>query len=688
MARRPKKPKTPETDNNYQDKFSDEQKLKGEHIEENKMGNQKPNTANSYNKNGNKGQSGGSSNCKSINTGAANPIEMHSLSEAYLKPIGKLPEIVRSGYPLSRVSDAGLFNTSKIGGVLVMKYIPTAGDMVDGTSGANVGCTTLFNAVRAATSGTQYFEAPDLGIYNIAYASLLGYYAAMCRIYGTLKAYEVRNMYVPEGILEAHGIDWQDLSAKSEDFRSWINLWGFRIAQLQLPTGLQYVNRQVWLNSNVYMDSSVTESQLYMFVPMAFFQLQEGITAHTLQYYKKKQVKSVDADLWFLKLVAAPWTIDGVSMRFKSSSDTTKLAGFEALRAFGDSLWEPINNSQDCKYISAAYEKAFNSFYELNPIAEEYKVKPVYNEAVLAQIENATTLPGQVFNYCYVIQENVAINTGWLEGRLSVLNGPQGGSRMFAGLYNTIASTAEASSKVTSFDALSDNLLKETTLDTEMLNLHGEQEMTPEFVMESTRLISGTLDPTPLTVTSASDEMLYSVNDTTSTNTNLSVYRQWYRVYNFAANTIIGYDFTVLDFKNENKPWQGVRFDAVGQTLMTDMILVSDALRLDQMYNSFSSAASSIERGYFLSIAAAETSMASLYDVINILSQWDWHPRIRIWIVDYTSGMNVVEQITLTSEILDLQTYGLLSAKQLRELNDYDMLTQFSCAQAGDWNAQ
>lgn len=685
MARRPKKPSTTET-GNYQDKFSDEQKAKGERIEDAKFSKDASSKHGSEDRS--QQQCNKSSNCKSINTGVANPIEMHSLNQSYLNPIGKLPEIVRSGYPLSRVTDAGYFTSSKIGGVLTMKYIPTAGDMVDGTSGANVGCTTLFNAVRAATSGTQYFEAPDLGIYNIAYASLLGYYAAMCRVYGTLKAYEVRNMYVPEGILEAHGIDWKDLSSKSEDFRSWINLWGFRIAQLQLPTGLEYVNRQVWLNSNVYMDSETTESQLYLFVPMAFFQLQEGITAHTMQYYEKKQVRNVDANLWFLKLVAAPWTIDGVAMRYASSSDTTRLADFDMLREYGDALWEPINNSQDCKYISAAYEKAFNSFYELNPIAEEYKVKPVFNSDVLAQIENATTIPGNTFNYCYVIQENVAINTGWLEGKLSILSGPETGSRELAATYQQIASTAGSSNKVSTFDKLSDSLLKETMLDSEMLNLHGSQEMTPEFVMESTRLISGTFDPTPLTITDTSDEKLYSVNDTTSINNNLVSYRQWYRAHTFAANTILGYDFTVLDFKNFNKPWQGVRFDAVGRTLKTDMILSSDALRLTQMFNSFSAGSSALQNAYMLAVSTSSVFATSLYEVLNILSQWDWHPRIRIWVADYTSGLNVVEQLTLTSEVLDIQTYGLLSKKQLRELNDYDMLTQFSCAQAGDWNAQ
>lgn len=642
-----------------------------------------------------------------IYTGAKNPIEMHSMNEAYLEPIGKLPEMLRYGHPIEKFvvqqpanPDTSEFEGLKltsamqsehVGGVMVMKFIPAIGEANSATDAVNVGITTQFNAVRAATSGTQYFESPDLGIYDIAMSSCYAYYASICRIYGLLKSYQVKNMYSPEGILYAHGIDWEDLDAHSEDFRSWINLWSYKFEQIMMPTGLEFINRHIWLNSNIYMDSPETQSQLYMFVQCAFFQLQEGISAHSMQYYQKKQVKVVDNDLWYLKLIPAPWcTSDGTTIKYADAKEeglesTAARATFADLRDFGEALFAPLNASQDIKHISAAYNKAFNDFMKLNPIDETYQVTPVYNEEVLAQIENAMTTPFAVRNYSYTIQEDVSINKGYLVGECNMM---MAGNTQFDTVMTAFGGPSKGQKYLNPNNVL---------FEQHIVNSHGKR-LDPVFVMEASRMM-GPTSYRELTSDEVTALKQYAVNPGAQSNFNTSSVKFWHQVHGMASEIMIGYDFVTLSFRNVQKPWAGIQFDKWFSNLATTRILASISTLMKPYLNEITQAAI---QNAILNVEAQLDANTMLWNMSKLLlTQWDWHPRFYEWNAQFYIPSNVSNStgtspasvlpcyaMVYLGETLDINTLGLIGLDQLTRLHDYDMLTQFSLAQADKWNAQ
>lgn len=619
-----------------------------------------------------------------IYTGAGNPIDMHSFNDVYLEPLGKLTTNLRNGYPeqLNLGSDHGLIQYSTkplngqqpIGGVMAMPFFPTIGETVDAQDGINLANITLFNKVRAATGGTSYYEAPDLGIYNIALSNVYAYYAALIRIYGTVKSYAYDNMYIPEGIMYAHGIDWNDVQLHIEDFRGWINLFAHKIEQMRLPSGLNYLRRMTWMNSNVYLDSQVTNSQMYEFVQMAFYQLQEGITAHAYQYYYKKQVKTVNYELWHLKLIPAPWAADGVHINGVGSSQGA--AKVKDLIAFGEALLNPITASQDCKYISAGYERAFQDFTAVNPISEEFQIMPVYDSGVLAQIENATFYHG-LLNYGCVIQEDISINTGNLQSDLRLLQE----DAAFGAGYQPAAALAPwinlAKQKILQFGQyLSDA--------EPILNKHDAIDLTPADVMEFTRMM--TYYNNQVAITLNTDDPFYAncVNDaqvTAETNKQIG----WFELQTYASNIMLPPVLCVFSFVNANQPWKGINKLAISMQGTEDV-------QLDQATWAASIPGSS-NAGSTATVALIQYISNKLYladYAETLLSQWDWHPKwvrwnIAISIGGTASAPTVAETVDYHGMTLDIATYARISFEQLQKLNRYDMLSQFTLSQLGSY---
>lgn len=666
MARRPKQKPSGEKDN-FQDKAEEKEFNKGY-----KAGEEAKSASNkdAGNDRGKQNSAAGDSkkSAVAIYTGAANPIEMHSISPELLDPIARVVVQLRSGWPqaLQIQASTGTEETQPqmieqpIGGIMNMKYIPSIGVTQSSEESVNLGDITTFNAVRAKTGGTQYYEAPDLGIYNIAMSQCYAYYALMCKLYGLLKNYKYENMYVPKAIINSMGIDADDLTNHPEDFRGWINLFAHDIEQLRMPTGFEYLNRQIWMNSNVYLDAPENNGQLYNFVPMAFFQLQEGISAHSYQYYYKKQVAKVNYDLWYLKLIPAPWSSDGVNINTK----TQGLATFEDLRAFGKSLLAPCLDSQDFAYISAGYERAFTDFMQVNPISEMYSVEPVYNESVLAQIENATTLPPNA-NYEYTIQEDVTVNAGHLISDFKFAYTPTGQGLQFMPTRRFLANFPPSSFATT----------------VELLNRHDKRELDPEFIMESTRMITPTTTATEAVAPDAAQNNCVN-NNYTGANAVVDGANVWQQLGTYGSNILLGYHLCEFRYSDVNKPWGKVIANNNAEALCTDMFTVDTTANLTGTYASTAT-------NYLLDIGNLMQRRKRLQAALNLLSQWDWHPKVRVHDLvltgDYNTGPNVVMKDNYLYQAQDIATFGRLTMEVLAQLNSYDLMSQFSNKQVGGY---
>lgn len=613
----------------------------------------------------------------SIYTGGPNPIDMHSFNPAYLDALAKIEMEVRSGYPIwdnygSRfVIDANwaMNNTKSIGGILNMRFIPTIGETANLSDGINLGLISTFNKMRAATSGTQYFEAPDVGIYVVALANAIAYYGVLCKIYGLMTVYTYDNAYLPEALLSSMGINVRDLQKHSEDFRGAINLFGHALSQFRLPTGFQYVNRMVWMNSNVYKDAEPNNAQIYNFLQMSFYQLQEGITAHGMQYYYKKQVKTVNTDLWYLKLIPAPWTPGGVSVYGVDASGTQISA--KELIDFGYSLLDPIQASQDCKHISAGFEKAYSQFVMVNPISELYRVKPIYEESVLEQVENATCLNG-VQNYVGTIQEDVNINAGWLNSEI----------QLGFGTPISVPNNLKFSALV----RLAQTWFADDAAGTQQaINSHMYTTLEPTDVMEYTRMMTWAHDM--IQVADSAVDVKHAVNATwlPDAGSPLSINR-WRAPKTYASNIFIGFSLSLYGFKDYNAPWKGINL--LHGKLATNLVQVDPESIGFAYENTESESTPEVWADVWndMHLITKANELAEIF--VSALSQWDWHPRINRF-KTHMKAAATVDAISAENrsqgELLDIASYAMIDEEQMTKLNRYDMLSQFMNANNGEY---
>lgn len=614
----------------------------------------------------------------SIYTGGPNPIDMHSFNDAYLTPLAKIDMEVRSGYPLyddygstfAIDPDWALNNTKPIGGIMTMRFIPTIGETSNLSDGINLGLISTFNKMRASTSGTQYYEAPDVGIYVVALGNVIAYYGMLCKIYGLMAEYSYDNAYLPEALLRTMGIDVRNLQMKPENFRGAINLFGHAISQFRLPTGFQYINRMVWMNSNVYKDAEPNNAQIYNFLQMSFYQLQEGITAHAMQYYYKKQIKTVNADLWHLKLVPAPWTPGGASVYGVDTSGSSITA--DELISYGYALLDPIQQSQDCKHISAGFEKAYSDFVTVNPISELYRVSPLFEQSVLEQIENATCLNG-VQNYVGTIQEDVNINAGWLNSTIQLGFGTP------VGVPNNFKSETTTRLAQTWFaDAAAGDKC--------ILNTHLYKDLSTTDVMEFTRMMTWAHDMPQ--VKDSDVDTANAVNKTWLPDPSepLQINR-WRTLRTYSSNIFIGFTLSFYGFKDPNAPWKGISL--LTGKLATNMLEISPAT-LGLAYHNTPGGDTDAKWPDVWSDINQIQSSNDLYEVmISMLSQWDWHPRITRFKLQFTPGSasvaGIMTQARTAGELFDIGSFARIGEEQITKLNRYDMLSQFMNSNNGDY---
>lgn len=345
--------------NNFQDKFADREYDKGERAG------------------------------VAIETGSSdNDVSWYIPNDQLLKDVASFPTDIPNGSPIINreyLSDYAANDTfmnwnvqNQISpGVMVYYVVPTFGDSHDSISPISIAANALFTSVRQATSGTSYYETPDLMLYTAAFASAYSLYAYLIRLYGMMNKYSVYDRYLPKALVTAMGADFDDLLANKADFREYINTFAYQLAQFAIPKDINYITRQIFLYENVYKDANSRKAQYYMYNPKGFYVLNPG---------------SGDSPIATLNYTDLPYVPENNEL---PGPNNPKLMKFSDIRTYVDDLIRPLMASQDFRYIQADFIKAFGSesMFKVAPIAETFTVEPVWNEEVLMQMENAFIYP-------------------------------------------------------------------------------------------------------------------------------------------------------------------------------------------------------------------------------------------------------------------------------------------------------
>lgn len=249
-------------------------------------------------------------------------------------------------------------------GLYSFQFIPTIGVSNSSASPANLAAQNIYSYVRYMNSGAKNYDQADLMLYLMAMDSLYMVFNWMKRIYGYLRTYSQYNRYMPKVYAAADTINFNDFISQMADFRLYINQVAAKLSSYCVPAVMPLFIRHSWMCSNIYKDSDILKAQQYMFVPKYVYKYSETTSTYGGELIPTQLLSS------------------------------TSLVTFSTLRNLVNGLIDAVAYSEDIGVMSGDILKAYgeSKLFKLTPLDPEYIVEPVYNEEVLNQMHNSTTI--------------------------------------------------------------------------------------------------------------------------------------------------------------------------------------------------------------------------------------------------------------------------------------------------------
>nr|AVX53309.1 putative capsid [Marmot picobirnavirus] len=157
---------------------------------------------------------------------------------------------------------------SRIPGVMVIDYIPCYGSVSseDSAAAINVAARAMYAVVRKANSGSAVYESADLMTYFMAMDQIYVKMFEIRRILGLAGLNSFMNRNLPRTIIQALGVNYQDLITNFAVYVGQYNLLALKINnQFAIPNTFDLFKRRAFLCSNVFTDASSIRSQMYVF---------------------------------------------------------------------------------------------------------------------------------------------------------------------------------------------------------------------------------------------------------------------------------------------------------------------------------------------------------------------------------------------------------------------------------------
>lgn len=362
---------------------------------------------------------------REVHKSTPNDWRWYARSPEMVKAYASFPFGEATGMPIRL--DVPFISNNSVPGVMVVGFAPAIGADGGETAAVNVAMRQLYSDIRHKNSGAANYEAPDLMCYILGMGSIYTYVAWLRRVYGLMLAYSQTNRYIPKYLLQAMGVDYDDVQQHLADLAGYINLLSAKVAgSLCVPNGMAYMARHAWMVSGVFMDSTTTKAQYYLYNP---------------DYYYKLNVTGTPA-VTSLQYVSSPFRANGT------------LKKFSAMVTFGDELFNAVITNEDFNIMSGDILKAYGlgGVVTLPAMSQDYMVLPTYSPEVLSQIENSTSMTLTLTTGSGVTQDT-SIGGGYLKPAYNVLAtmwDRQKGLAMSATLKNAV-DTALSGRKLVNF---------------------------------------------------------------------------------------------------------------------------------------------------------------------------------------------------------------------------------------------
>lgn len=280
-------------------------------------------------------------------------------SLSFNNPLGAKTTIVQAAQKQSET----LYS---VAGICAIGFHALPGISTDNSSAVNLAARDIYAFVRHQNSGSANYDSPDLMMYLLAmdYAYLWFNYCK--RAYGTMMQYSQLSRYMPKGLVTAQGFNFDSLQADLADFRYGLNVVAAKLNALYVPNVMTMFIRHSWMVSNMWADSASAKAQVYLYRPYCYMTLSEQN--------------------------------DTPGLQIKHTINPMNLTVSQALSIL-DNMVSAIVQSEDMNIMAGDLRKAYGAekAFMLSGVDADYSVRPVYNEEVLQQLHNLTTV-GDVAN--------------------------------------------------------------------------------------------------------------------------------------------------------------------------------------------------------------------------------------------------------------------------------------------------
>lgn len=321
-----------------------------------------------------------------------NPVNYYTKYDKFVMDAANLPFATPLGaenfvnYSVADDSDAHVYSYTDeyyVPGVMAIHFVPTIGVSKDFTSPINRSSIRFYTYLRSNQKASGKYDHQDISMMEIAMDSCYMFHGLCSKIYGIINEFSPLNEYYSRALISALHVDYNSLRANLQDFRAYINAYAYSLGQYALPDNITLFDRHRWMVEGMYVDSTSTRAQTYMFVPEGFWQYDDTVETGSQCTF----------------------------MRYNYSSETP-LNTFADLKRIGDQLLNAVSNNADFAIISGdIYNFYGGNVYQLPYIDENYTILPVYEETVLSQIENLTYV-GDLRTETLVISQNPNVNEG------------------------------------------------------------------------------------------------------------------------------------------------------------------------------------------------------------------------------------------------------------------------------------
>lgn len=306
-----------------------------------------------------------------------NDWSFYAINEQIAKDIASLPynQLPGREYALQMYKTANTatvtvedFN-SGLNSIMVLSYLQTFGRAGTRADNVNIASQQLYTFVRHRNSGAKNYEAADIMMYVMACRDIYREFFEIKRALGLLPAFSMQNRAVPRLLVEAHGIDYDDLVSNYAQYRGQLNILMTKINSLAVPKYFKIFERTAFISSHIFMDSDSIRGQFYSYRAMGYYTWSPitSTTGTSLTYTKYPNDKGVE-----------------------NNPKTTLQSKLNALK----SQVQALLTDEDAATISGDILRAFGSqfLYQLASTDEDYVAPIIVDENALAQFENARGL--------------------------------------------------------------------------------------------------------------------------------------------------------------------------------------------------------------------------------------------------------------------------------------------------------